>query len=185
MNQGALFGSKFTGGTGTNCWSWKRLTNSVLISVQMVYGLSGSQSASSPLAESLIARNIFVDGYQQLGSIGTSASLTIENNVFFRGTALQTYLTPDETTRLVFTKNSILAATYPTINMYNYSWNGFVTMDVTNNYWGTTDESEIQAMINDVNTNLALSGEAVFKPFLTAPHPETPEVDADEFPLSD
>jgi hypothetical protein len=42
------------------------------------------------------------------------------------------------------------------------------------NYWGSTDETDIQAMIDDVHDNPAAKGTVEYRPFLTAPHPLTP-----------
>jgi hypothetical protein len=47
-------------------------------------------------------------------------------------------------------------------------------MSAVNNYWGTTEESEIAKKIKDKNTDIGLLFEIPFKPFLTEPHPDTP-----------
>jgi hypothetical protein len=47
-------------------------------------------------------------------------------------------------------------------------------ISAVNNYWGTTDESKIAEKIKDKNTDMGLSFEIPFKPFLTEPHPNTP-----------
>lgn len=46
--------------------------------------------------------------------------------------------------------------------------------DAPNNYWGTTDEDVIKAMIWDMNDDPALTHIIEFRPFLTEPHPDTP-----------
>lgn len=63
--------------------------------------------------------------------------------------------------------NSFMAPGVPTFGLTSY-WNGWTgTVNATNNYWGTTDTSIVEAMIYDQST--FSTGEIAFLPLLEAP----------------
>jgi len=47
-------------------------------------------------------------------------------------------------------------------------------ISATQNYWGTSNTSAIDAMIYDKNDNIACAGYIAYLPILTSPHPSTP-----------
>jgi hypothetical protein len=50
-------------------------------------------------------------------------------------------------------------------------------MIATENYWGTTNTSEIDSMIYDMNDDITCAGFINYLPILLAPHPDTPTID--------
>ena len=54
------------------------------------------------------------------------------------------------------------------------SGQGCNNLSVTDNYWGSVDEATIATKVKDKNDDISFSGEIIFKPFLSEPHPYTP-----------
>jgi hypothetical protein len=63
----------------------------------------------------------------------------------------------------------------------------FAAMDASDNYWGTTNTSIIDAVIHDKNDDITLAGVINYLPILQTPDPNTPTLDKSpvpEFPTS-
>lgn len=58
---------------------------------------------------------------------------------------------------------------------YNYYLETSDSVDVSGNWWGTTDEEAISHSIYDVKNNVDM-GTVTFKPILTSPNPDTPTI---------
>ncbi|MDA8954266.1 hypothetical protein N9H90_10950, partial [Pseudomonadales bacterium] len=134
-----------------------------------------------PTADSSLRRNVF-KGSSGL-SIGLNyTSLDVRNNLFIEPTTA---------------RQGPVAAIF---NWSNYSDSLFVEnnsfesidtlalaidsprsskINAKNNYFGTTDESVIQAMIRDRNDSLVWPSVIEYKPFLLKPHVDTPEFNFD------
>ena len=106
--------------------------------------------------------------------------LYVRNNVFYSDSSFNNYTGFDSAVSLatrpnktVFKYNSLL------INDGRYSIAavlGDFVIDVTNNYWGTTDTDIIDEQIYDGSDIYPpLAGYANYEPFLTSPHANTPD----------
>lgn len=110
--------------------------------------------------------NAWIDG----GSNGVD--IVVENNVFKNCAPVVNWAAYSNAQMLV-RYNTFLPANGATAVGFRPGYT-LATMDARENYWGTTDETQIGTMIFDQNDDLGTSGVIPFKPFLTAPHPNTP-----------
>lgn len=100
----------------------------------------------------------------------TSNSPLIEENLITHNTIGISVENYGGTTAPTIKENSIY------LNSVNLSWDLPSNVDVTNNWWGTSDQQAINETIGD-NKNDFNVGTANFVPFLTAPNPQAPILD--------
>ena len=130
-----------------------------------------------PTSTAIIRRNIFSncgsgnDAWIDGGS-GYGVDIVVENNVFKNCAPVVNWAAYSNAQMLV-RYNTFLPANGATAVGFRLGYTS-ATMDARENYWGTTDETQIGTMIFDQNDDLGTSGVIPFKPFLTAPHPNTP-----------
>lgn len=146
------------------------LRNSIIEGIDYIY-------VWYPKADCVIERNIFKNSGGI--SIGTSDSVkvSIQNNVFIgqKGNQTRTYAVEVwasyGSSQTLVQNNSFLSTTLIALAL---PVGASGQMAATNNYWNTTNPSTIAGMIFDKNDNLGSPGFIVFEPFLSAPHPNTP-----------
>ena len=158
--------ANLVGGSLYSSTSYGSLTleDSVIVDLPYVY-------IWYPTSPVKIKRNIFKNfGGISMGS--SSSSVTIENNYFDSSCryAVECWAAYGSVEMIVryntFEKTSSPRLILPS----GYSSS---RMDGRNNYWSTTNTSEISAMIFDKHVDLASGDYILFQPFLTAPHPDT------------
>jgi uncharacterized protein YjdB len=174
MTRGSLYRP-----TGNAVYGTLRLQGSIL---RDMTGHNNLLYISNPTSDVLIERNVFTNTGGLSINVNGGVTAYIRNNAFYqqRGHniagpqymfAVQS-LSSSGGSRTIVELNSFwsidrvavrLPAGYP-----------FAAMTATNNYWGTTDEAVIQTMIYDKTVDLNSAGTIDHKPFLTAPHPQTP-----------
>lgn len=167
FNSGAIYSP---GGNGI--YGSLNLRNSVIEGIDYIY-------VWYPKANCVIERNIFKNSGGI--SVGTSDSVkvTIQNNVFIgqrgncqtRTYAVEVWASYSSSQTLV--QNNSFLNTNLVALMLPIGYPG--KMIATNNYWGTTSQSVIAAMIFDKNDDLGSSDVIVFEPLLSAPHQDTPD----------
>jgi hypothetical protein len=133
-----------------------------------------------PTSDSLIARNVFMNGRGVLSvGLGEGVRVDVVNNYF--DLALPPY--EEVTSRAVVT----LWTSYGSASLIVHR-NTFAKPDLTavalayeasnlhaeENYWSTHTLGTIQRMIYDRNDDLSLAAKIPYEPYLTAPHPLTP-----------
>ena len=120
-----------------------------------------------PTADSFIERNIF-ENSDGLFFVVYDINIVVRNNVFVKqkGYAISGLNNDLPTSSVLVERNSFLSVDRVAIA-------GPVT--ASENYFGTTDETVIQAMIYDRNDNLSANYIVNYKPIQNAPHPDTPE----------
>lgn len=130
-----------------------------------------------PVADSFIERNIFVRCYGI--SVGISGVVVrIRNNVFVEQQgpyAIENWVDygfPSNPPGTIVEYNSFLSTDRIAVRLE--PGQSAAAMDARNNYWGTTNPAIIANMILDRNDDLSIATTIPFKPFLTAPHPDTP-----------
>jgi hypothetical protein len=140
-----------------------------------------------PRKSSSILRNIFQ--YSPSLRIGTRSGgeVVIRNNVFLRvnpnqrESAVHNWANYDDSLTVEF--NSFLDTDNFALGLEG---GNDAAMNGENNYFGTTDESEIESRILDRNDDLKYPSIIDFIPFLTEPHPDTPTLfDTDDDGLLD
>ena len=146
-----------------------KLRDSVLKDIPYVY-------VWYPVLETLFERNVFLGtGGIQAGH--TAPRVVIRNNVFvdYQGAwsgfpfAVMNWAAYGEPMLVEY--NSFLDTGKVTARL-QYTNSAMVAV---NNFWGTVDESEIQAMIYDKRVDLGVSGFIDYFPFLLEPHHDTPD----------
>ena len=133
-----------------------------------------------PVSDVYIERNIFIDSGGI--SVGTSdVTVYIRNNVFSNQNsyAVEDWASYDPSQTIV-EYNSFLIPNRDALLLR--IGNSSTAMVGINNWWGTTDESIIQAMIYDRNDDLNCASYIEYLPFLTTPHPDTPVFDFNQIP---
>ena len=121
---------------------------------------------------SLIEHNIFLN----LGSLaitGARDSAILNNYFEGYGPSLFTYTSVTETIKIH--RNTFVESDAVVFEVRKNFSGG--DLDARHNYWGTSDEERIRASILDNNDDLNRSGEIIYSPFLTDPHPDTPTPD--------
>jgi len=130
-----------------------------------------------PTDDCYIERNQFIRTFGI--SIGHSGpSVYVRNNLFYQTTptssgypAIQNWAAYKGETIVKYNTFQDLKCTAVALKPgYNNA-----AMAARDNYWGTTDEAAIAAMIWDRNDDASASGKISFKPFLSAPHAQTPK----------
>ncbi|MBN7795943.1 hypothetical protein [Parahaliea mediterranea] len=140
-------------------------------------------SGKSPLMATRIERNRFVDSGLLL-LIDTE--LLIKNNLW-SGEGTELVVRRAGKSKIVATQNSFLATTPESSFPGSESqWNNSVIIepnstsqevDLSNNFWGTTNRAEVADEIWDANDTFDVEVTGVFEPVLGKPHPKTPAVD--------
>jgi len=131
--------------------------------------------------ECYFERNILINcGIIQLNTEWEwSGRLYVRNNVFYSDSSFDNYTGYDSAISLatrpnmtVFQYNSLLIAD----SRYSIAAIlGDFVIDISNNYWGTTDTNVIDEQIYDgADLYPPISGYAKYTPFLTSPHTNTP-----------
>ncbi|MDA8885408.1 thrombospondin type 3 repeat-containing protein [Porticoccaceae bacterium] len=139
-----------------------------------------------PRKSSSILRNIF-QNFEPLRTLTSSGGeLVVRNNVFLGVSIDQTRCTISNTASygdsLTVEFNSFLRTDYCALKASGQG----SPMSGVNNYFGTTDESEIESRILDRNDDLNYAYVIEYVPFLTEPHPDTPTLfDTDDDGLLD
>lgn len=173
------------------------LENTIVNGGTVYWWRDGSQTGSLILRNSVVNNSL-----QEIFIWYPSADCYIEGNVFYRSGGISTGLS--EGRKVYIRNNSFYEqnhlykqpiaienwASYGTAEVVvenNSFWTnnklavslrsgGYSAARLTakNNFWNTTDEAVIQSMIFDKNDDLGAAGYIEYKPFLTAPHPNTP-----------
>ena len=134
--------------------------------------LSSSVWVGPNASESYIEGNVFrAGGFGATHSFGGQPTIYLRNNVFLSGGIYymnNTYGTSDS---FVVKHNSILDTDR---EVYRHNSNYPQPIDLSENFWGTTDTSVIDTMIYDRNDDLNIPIFVTYLPILTAPHPNTP-----------
>ena len=158
--------------TGNAVYGSLSLRNSILLNISYIYLIR-------PTEDSFFERNIFISS----GGISVldheSGSIYIRNNVFYQytGDNGQEYAIKNNgssgTSETIAESNSFLSTDRIALILPN----AFTSADITaiNNYWNTTDTSEIESMIYDKNDDLGSANYIMYSPFLIVPHPDTPD----------
>jgi hypothetical protein len=104
------------------------------------------------------------------------AKVYIRNNVFYQqiNKAIHNFGNSG-TSEIIAEYNSFLSTDRIALRLEN---NNISPNNITaiNNYWNTTDTNVIDAMILDRNDDLAIAEFIEYKPFLSAPHLDTPTI---------
>lgn len=144
-------------------------------------GLDKSIGLVYLIGDNYVERNVFVrsGGLEIDPRPVDPGRLYIRNNAFVDWTAtrgdyfaVQGYGSYDHESLAIVEHNSFLTTGRVAARL---SRSYRAQLSVRNNFWGTTDKSIIESMIFDKNDDLALAGYIAFEPFLTAPHPNTPQ----------
>ena len=159
-----LVGGSLYSPTGNGIYGSLTLEDSVILNLPDMY----IWYPTSPVA---IKRNIFKNfGGISMGS--SASSVTIENNYFDSSCAYAVECwAAYNSVEMIVRYNTFEKTSSPRLILppaYSSS-----RMDGRNNYWSTTNTSEISTMIFDKNVDLASADYILFQPFLTAPHPYT------------
>lgn len=126
-----------------------------------------------PSRDCVIERNIFKNLAGILVETTENAQVYIQNNVFF-GAAVEVGSSLG-TSQTIVRYNSFLGNHNKTLNL-PVSYRGCTDdMIATDNFWNTTNPSEIASMIFDKNDDLSSPNIIEFEPFLSAPHQDTPD----------
>jgi len=136
-----------------------------------------------PTSDCYIERNIFINSGGI--SVGTSNNIKVyvRNNVFFQQATEysgafgpQTYAIKNwasyDTSETIVAYNSFLSTDRVALLLPVGYTNAKIT--AINNYWNTTNASEIDSMIFDKNDSLSSASYITYTPFLTSPDPSTP-----------
>jgi len=161
-----LLGGKFLPATGNESYGSFHISDSIFSSVSGFY-------IWYPTSESLIIGNKFLDS--QGLSIGTRNNVTVRNNLFIASTptvrglqsAVESWATYDGATVNVSLNSFYVSSGYALA----LSIDG--TINASENYFDTFDESKISALILDRADTLELRS-LINSSFLNAPHPSTP-----------
>ena len=144
-----------------------------------VSNLTGWSYIWYPQKDVLIDRNIFIDitGFE---TVHREANVTIQNNLFIgkNPEVIEEYsfivsnLASYESSRTLVRFNSFLDMEGGVLDLVSGSSDA--AMVAIENYWGTTNTSEIDSMIYDMNDDITCAGFIEYIPILTEPHPNTP-----------
>lgn len=104
--------------------------------------------------------------------IQSGHSIVIENNVFTNGRVIA-YANYGSDENIVVAKNSFIDLDQVALEVSTIN-NNQAGMLAINNYYGTTDISNIESRILDVNDDLARKYTIKYQPILTDHHPDTP-----------
>lgn len=154
---------------------------SLILRDSRLYDLGSYLYVWYPIGENFIERNVFV----RSGGISVGADtrtervrVYIRNNTFVDWTApaggayaVENWASYGGETTIV-QHNSFLSTNRVALRLPSGYTDTRIT--ATENYWGTTSESVIQAMIYDRNDDLGSGGTITYTPFLTQPHASTP-----------
>jgi len=126
-----------------------------------------------PLLEENIFNNVLFDNNSDIRLVW---SLKFKNNTVVGNTKV----TGDEWGGVIVVVNNGPAPEFLGNNVFsnspkNFELDFYVPMDITGNYWGTTDANEISEGIWDFWDDFQY-GEAIFIPFLSLPSPNAPAV---------
>ncbi|MEH7746482.1 DUF5011 domain-containing protein, partial [Neobacillus drentensis] len=145
-----------------------------------LFNLDAPVYISEPQSDVSIERNIFNDTYGIGISTFTGVKINILNNVFYhyKQYAVRNYKSVYNT-EITVSYNSILTPKdqYTTALIIDNQAPSDSKMIATNNYWGTTDETLIEKMINDKIDDPRIGTYINFKPYLKSPDPNTPYLD--------
>jgi hypothetical protein len=164
-------------GTGNSVYGSFDISDSVLSNTNDMY-------ISYPVEDSTIERNIFVDS----GGISVgirAANVVVRNNVFIGSTGSgpieSTYAVRSSAaygnSSLLVEYNSFLTSNQIAVELGPGVYDT-VAMIAENNFWNTVNQDEIETMIYDKNDDLGLAGFISYSPYLTEPHPDTPDASA-------
>ena len=182
VNDGGLIKIHHSNINGGSLYSATGLTTHATLDLQksLIKNVNSAIHLWYPLGEVKIIGNHFINsGGIDFGiTEGEVTSVKITNNKFENwttGYAIENW------------------ANYGSVLIADISYNSFITNDknsyaavlpsgynstalvMRNNYWGTTDVSKINTLIYDRNDSLESAGYVEFEPFLTKPHPNTPQ----------
>ena len=121
-----------------------------------------------------IQRNIFKKSRDIGLGYSQSVKASILNNIFFEqqsGPAVHDY--NGNQTDIVVEYNSFLSTDRVALKL-EPGYPGAAIMG-KNNFWNTQDETIIQSMIYDFDDDASCAGNIPYLPFLSAPHPNTPD----------
>lgn len=149
---------------------------SVILRDSVLEELSAYTHLWYPVADSYFERNIFIKtGGLDIGA--RDVNVYVRNNVFYQQHG-DTYgnqfavraWAAYGTAKIVVEHNSFLSTDRVAVEVQNDG-----AMSATNNFWNTTNTNVIENMIYDKNDDLSLPDYIEYEPFLTEPHPDTPD----------
>ena len=143
-------------------------------------GISISQAGSYTITDNAILRNVSADGSAFLPSGAWSNPVTLQRNVITQNTCTNT---PTCSTILTFQPNSgdpafVLSnnnifGNTATYELFNQRGVALSDIQAENNWWGTTNETEIKAKIYDFSDD-GTKGIVDYSPFLISPDTTAP-----------
>lgn len=121
-----------------------------------------------PTSDVFIERNVFLN--EPFFSIGHRNPVNILNNAFVFGGEIENWAAYEGPT--IVRHNSFLDNGFRVGLEQGYD---NADIDARENYWGTTDTSTIEEMIVDRNDGLDYADFIPYEPYLSEPHPATPD----------
>jgi len=163
------------GPTGNSVYGSFDISDSVLSNTDYMY-------IWYPVADSSIERNIFVDSGGISVGINGDVNVFVRNNVFIGSTGSgyseSTYAVRNWADysygSLLVEYNSFLTSNQIAVELQSGGYDT-AAMIAENNFWNTVNQDEIETMISDKNDDLGLAGFISYSPYLTEPHPDTPD----------
>jgi hypothetical protein len=161
-------GNRFWVSTRNEQWALFRLTHSELIDLlgysNMYYFLTTGHT-------------IYIEYNKFINSAGFLIGSDIENYVYVRYNLFMQNLGPCIrikpvcSGRIIIEYNSFVDINGIALELYNV---GGISVNASNNYWGTTDTNVIDSMIYDGKDSINIQGFIYYLPLLLQPHPDTP-----------
>ena len=166
------------GPTGNSVYGSFDISDSVLSNTDFMY-------IWYPVADSTIERNIFIDSGGISVGISGYVNVFVRNNVFIGSTGSNysgsTYAVRNWADysygSLLVEYNSFLTSNQIAVELQSGGYDT-AAMIAENNFWNTVEPDEIETMISDKNDDLGLAGFISYSPYLTEPHPDTPDASA-------
>ncbi|MGA2387262.1 MAG: hypothetical protein ABSG33_12115 [Candidatus Bathyarchaeia archaeon] len=161
-----------TSNIGIACNGYASIINNTLTGCEEGIRIYSSQTTGFPIIKQNVINNnqagIVIQASESAQSPASNSPLIEENLITnnTNGISVEAYggiVTP------AILNNNIYQ------NSHNLSWELPNNIDVTNNWWGTTDLQAINATIYDNKNDFNL-GTVNFVPFLTAPNPQAPNL---------
>jgi hypothetical protein len=157
-----------SGGIGISCYRYIRVINNTINACQEAIRLRSSETSGYPLVE----KNV-IYGNQMGIVIHAGLSTPVKDSPLIEGNLIAN-------NQLGISVENYGGIATPTIqnnniysNNHNLHWSLTNNIEVTNNWWGTTDAQAINQTIVDVKHDFNW-GKVTFTPFLTAPNPDAP-----------
>ncbi len=157
--------------TGISCFGHATITDNVITNCQeAIYIMSFSTTEHIEIHKNTLNNNgcgIFIEAGNS--DSASNENLLIEANLIANNVIGINVQRDDGIAKPTIRNNNIYN------NGSNLNWRLPTNVDVSNNWWGTTNELAINQSIYDYKNDYNL-GTVTFTPFLTAPNPEAPNI---------